>query len=172
MWDFCLRIECPQKLKPNIWICRAICTFGPTPTAKISQLFLLVFFGLLGWRFFLILGKVMSWWNFIIPARMRRMRHSCAIIAPPQKFYLRKFYFNLFFSLLLPFLVLVFSEFFAFTLPSFMNFNERFFGGSLAMQKNQTKTKGMQFLGPNLDTSNAQCKCHFTLLGVPFLHFC
>jgi len=69
MWDFCLRIECPQKLKPNIWICRGICTFGPTPTAKISQLFLLVFFGLLGLRFFPYFGQSHVLVEFYYPGK-------------------------------------------------------------------------------------------------------
>lgn len=53
-----------------------------------------------------------------------------------------------------------------------MNFNEHFFSCSFAMQKkNQTKTEDLQLLGPNLDTSNAQCKCHSISPGCLCLHF-
>jgi len=65
------------------------------PQQKFPNYFCLFFCRFAGLAIFYF-GQSHVLRNFIIAARMRRMRHSCAIIASPQKFYLRKFYFNLF----------------------------------------------------------------------------
>lgn len=149
MWDFCLGIEYTSiyagtDSNPTYGYGEQFAHLAQRPQQKFLNYFyfFLALVGLLFCCFFF--SKVMSWTNFIIPAKDGEYAPQLRNYNAATEFYLRKFYFNLFYLLLsrfsVRFLYLFFREFFAFTLLSFMNFNEGFLAARLLCHNQRKQT--------------------------------